>query len=212
MKQYPSIPHRNQPLYKKYCKGDILWYVFDKLDGSNVRVEWTKKNGFAKFGRRKALLDDSNEFLPESKELILNIYGSPLEGIFKKNNWQKVTAFFEFLGPNSFAGNHTHEPHEVVLFDVRPANKGILSPKDFMKQFGHLKVPTLVHKGPIDSQFIAQVENKELEGITSEGVVCKGPYVKQLGGPAMFKIKTKEWIARLRRVYGGNEKLFASLL
>jgi hypothetical protein len=43
MKTYPSISRDivGQPIY-----------AFDKLDGSNIRAEWSKKNGFHKFGSR----------------------------------------------------------------------------------------------------------------------------------------------------------------
>jgi len=44
MKSYPSIPG-------KHTNG-IPLTVFDKLDGSNIRAEWSKKRGFYKFGTR----------------------------------------------------------------------------------------------------------------------------------------------------------------
>lgn len=49
MKQYPSISH--DPV-----KGSPF-YVFDKLDGSNMRVEWHPKKGFWKFGSKTQLVD-----------------------------------------------------------------------------------------------------------------------------------------------------------
>lgn len=145
MEQYPTIQHRSQVK----TKGEVF-YAFDKLDGSNVRVEWTKKNGFHKFGRRKALLDNSNEFLP----LILSKYAEGLEEVFLKQRWPLVTVFFEFFGPTSFAGNHVHEPHDVVLLDVRPFKKGILPPREFLKLFNDMDIPKLLHKGPMSQEFI----------------------------------------------------------
>ena len=47
MKSYPSIP--------KFSFGDIKLHTFDKLDGSNLRFEWTKKKGWYKFGTRSWL-------------------------------------------------------------------------------------------------------------------------------------------------------------
>ena len=42
MKGYPSIPREVQH--------SLNVYAFDKLDGSQIRAEWTQKNGFFKFG------------------------------------------------------------------------------------------------------------------------------------------------------------------
>jgi len=193
MERYPQIPHRTQVK----TKGEIF-YAFDKLDGSNVRVEWTKKNGYHKFGRRKALLDNSNEFLPESEDIIRAKYASELEEVFKSRRWPLVTCFFEFFGPNSFAGNHVHEPHDAVLLDVRPFKKGIIPPREFLKHFDHLDIPKLLYKGPMNQELIESVENGTLEGMTFEGVVCKGSYDRKKGRPTMFKIKNRAWLEKLR--------------
>lgn len=55
MKQYPSI--NGQISY------EFPVYVWDKLDGSNIRAEWSKKNGFYKFGTRERLLDSTDKVL-----------------------------------------------------------------------------------------------------------------------------------------------------
>ena len=41
MQQYPSIG--------KGIIQDVDYYIFDKLDGSNIRVEFSLKKGFDKF-------------------------------------------------------------------------------------------------------------------------------------------------------------------
>ena len=46
MKQYPSIPGLKE---LEKLKGRKI-YVFDKIDGSNIRAEWNPKKGFYKFG------------------------------------------------------------------------------------------------------------------------------------------------------------------
>ena len=193
MEHYPTIPVRSQV----DTKGEIFW-AFDKLDGSNIRAEWTRKNGFHKFGRRKALLDDSNPFLPEAESLILNKYGDALEQIFKKQRWSLVTAFFEFWGANSFAGNHIQEEHDVILFDLRPFKQGILPPNDFVRLTQDIDTPRLLYTGVLTQDFMQSVENGILEGMTFEGVVCKGRYVRKLGRPLMLKIKNRAWLDKLR--------------
>ena len=48
MKQYETIPY-----YGDYLGPDII--AFDKIDGSNLRFEWSRKRGFYKFGTRKMI-------------------------------------------------------------------------------------------------------------------------------------------------------------
>ena len=50
MKSYRSIPFANK------IPENETFYVFDKLDGSNIRAEWNPKKGFYKFGSRSQLL------------------------------------------------------------------------------------------------------------------------------------------------------------
>jgi hypothetical protein len=207
MEQYPKIPRFGEVDHS----GHVL-YVFDKLDGSNVRAEWTRKGGFDKFGRRKALLDNANPFLPEARDLILAQYGDDLERVFKKARWSKVTVFFEFFGPSSRAGYHEHELHKVVLLDVRPFKKGILPPREFLKLFGHLEHPALLHKGKLEPEVIQAVRDGTLAGMTFEGVVCKGQYIRKLGRPLMFKLKSQAWIDYVTAKFADNEKLLKELL
>jgi hypothetical protein len=94
-------------------------YAFDKLDGSNVRVEWTRKNGFCKFGSRNRLIGSDQPFLSEAIDLMKQ-YEADLTRIFKDQRYESAVAFFEFFGKNTFAGHHIEEPHDVVLFDVAP--------------------------------------------------------------------------------------------
>lgn len=88
MKTYPSITKKTDE--------NIDIYAFDKIDGSNIRAEWTNKSGFHKFGSRHQLLDDTHEFLHESPELVINKYEKDLTDIFKKLGYQKAICFFEF--------------------------------------------------------------------------------------------------------------------
>ena len=84
--------------------------------------------------------------------------------------------------------------HTVTLFDV--GYKGILEPKTFLNQFGHLDIPKLLYQGNITQEFINQVREGLLEGMTYEGVVCKGRHIKP-GLPLMFKIKSNNWYNKI---------------
>lgn len=111
-------------------------------------------------------------------------------------------------GENSFAGFHRLEKHDVILFDVNPYKKGILSPNEFVKYFGHLDIPKIVHQGRVGKEFHDNVKNSRVEGVIFEGVVCKG---KRKNQTHMFKIKTDAWLNKLRSYCKDDEKLFERL-
>ena len=57
MKEYPSIPNSNGQSFENL--GSV--HLFDKLDGSNLRMEGTKKRGWFKFGSRTQMIDETSE-------------------------------------------------------------------------------------------------------------------------------------------------------
>ena len=181
MKSYPSIT--------KEVRHGVYIYAFDKLDGSNIRAEWSSKKGFHKFGSRNQLIDSSHSPLGESINLIKSKYENELSEIFLKQKWQDVLCFFEFYGKNSFAGIHLPEEHTVTLIDVNPYKQGILEPSYFVKYFGHLDIPKVLYEGSVSSTLFDQVKQSTLPNMTLEGVVCKGSNDKKTKMPIMFKIK-----------------------
>lgn len=203
MMQYPSID-------REYIK-DIHIYAMDKKDGNQIRVEWSAKRGFYKFGSKTQLIDKNAPIFGESVNLFLNKYEDDLSKIFKDLRWRNVVCFCEFYGENSFAGSHKEEQHDIVLFDIS-VDDAILEPRDFLERFEHLHIPTLVYSGNSDEAFIDAVRNSKIEGITNEGVVCKGPWDKKRNTPIMFKIKTNAWIEQLKKHCNGNMDLMARLL
>ena len=202
MKEYPSIKRRGE------CDTSGYFYGFDKLDGSMIRVEWTPKSGFYKFGRRDGLLDDSNPFLPESKGLIMELVPD-LENFLKKNKHKHAVAFFEFLGQSSFAGNHEVEPHRVFLVDISLDKKGLVDPKVLVDLAEVIPSAELLHKGPLDQYVLRMIEDGIMAGMTFEGVVFKR---MEKNRRIMFKHKSRAWIERLKNRCGDNEKLFQKLL
>lgn len=196
MKTYPTIGWQPQYLQSTY--------VFGKYDGSNIRAEWTRKGGFNKFGRRKALLDDSNPVLNEAPDLIMRDWAADLADVFKGMRLQKAIAFFEFWGPNSFAGNHEDEPHVCTLLDVAQHPKGIMEPKDFVKRFKGLDHAALLHQGKFNREMEEHVRSGTLPGMPFEGVIVKGGYISP-GRPLMFKVKNRAWFAKLRAQYPDHE-------
>jgi len=201
MKTYPSIP-------SEVSQGTRI-IAFDKLDGSGIRAEWSRKRGFYKFGTRKRLLGEDEQPLGEAIGIVRSKYESDLSDIFNKLRIQSAVCFFEFWGEHSAFGHHTKEPHDVTLFDINLFKQGIMFPKEYLKTFGHLDVASNLYEGNCNSGFINSVRDGSLEGLGPEGVVCKAPGRHKQ--PLMFKIKRNTWYDRLKEHCQGDENLFKEL-
>lgn len=199
MKSYPSISR--QPRYESSV------YIFEKLDGTNIRAEWSKKQGFYKFGTRKTIMGPDSLFA-ESMSLI-HAQEERLRSVFTDQKWERCVCFFEFWGTSSFAGNHENEQHEATLIDVDVYRRGQLDPRDFVKlfpaeTFGSAR---LIHFG-FNKETEAMVRNGELPGQSFEGVVGKLPTSSRWQPPYMFKVKSDAWVAKVKSVHGsGAEEL-----
>jgi hypothetical protein len=202
MKTYPSI--------SREVPSGLSVYAFSKLDGSNVRAEWTRKQGICKIGSRKRLLGSDQGILVRAEALIRE-QEVELAAIAKENRWDKLTLFFEFLGPSSFAGNHVEgEQQSVYLIDVAPHKQGIMPPREFCKTFeGRVPTAPLLYHGPCDGEFVESVRAGTLEGMPFEGVVCKTSQGRHK--LVMFKIKSRAWLERLKEHCQGDERLFEQL-
>lgn len=197
MKEYPSIIGPNKAP-RENC------IAFYKYDGSNIRVEWTKKNGFFKFGSRHILIDETS-FLGDSIKIFKETYAEPLERIFRDNKIFRdalnITIFGEYFGANSFAGQHIDtDLKQVVIFDVNIHKKGFLPPRDFLKIFGHVKIPPVIYEGKFNESFIQDVKNNKF--FIHEGVVAKGvfPNRKPPHNLWMAKCKTRDWMEKLKKL------------
>lgn len=198
MLSYPSINKKiiNTPIY-----------AFDKLDGSNIRVEWSKKSGFHKYGTRTRLLSP-NEELGEAISIFEQDFSKPLQPIMKKLRTERITLFLEFYGSNSFAGSHQEEQHYLSLFDVSIFKKGFMLPKEFLDAFeGVVPTPELLYTGNPNSDFINDVKTGNLKNMTFEGVVCKSQKLTR-NKQVKFKVKNQEWLDKLKIKCGENKELY----
>lgn len=194
MKDYPSIRSSVGQSFREF-----YGYVFDKLDGSNVRFEWSKKQGFYKFGSRTRLLDESDPILGSAIPIFMEKYSEPLAKIFTDSRYDSCVAFGEFWGVNSFAGQHDPDDEkDVTLFDVAPYKKGIIGPKEFIKTYSHLDIAPLLGEFKWTRNFVARVRNGEIDGVTLEGVIGKTGEGHQL---LMAKAKTQKWIDMVKARY-----------
>jgi len=188
--------------------------AFNKLDGSNLRFEWSKKQGWYKFGTRNRMFDRTDKEYGQSIDLFMKKYGDGLTKVMtdKFPKVESALAYAEFLGPVSFGGLHdpvylnqighlpevvSNDPKDVVLFDFNPHKRGFLSPVEFLKHCSHLDIPKVVYEGRFTQDFVAAVRAGEYG--TGEGIVAKGGEGHKLW---MRKVKTNAYLAQIRKVFG----------
>ena len=208
MKAYPSITTKID--FKK------PYYLFDKLDGSNIRAEWNQKKGFYKFGSRTQLLTPEQTTLYPSIEYIKNFTsttGRDIDTVLRKLKSESIVCFFEWIGPKSFAGSHTDNMSDmkVVLIDVSIYKKGLLRPERFVEEFSDFEIPNILHKGKISEELFQSVRNRTLDGMTFEGVVGKEAGCTNDGRHDMCKIKSNDWLNKLKEICNGDEALYSRL-
>ncbi len=209
MKTYPSINYYNKGIYNSQC------HVFDKLDGSNIRVEWSKKSGWYKFGTRNCLIDETNENFGIVIDMFLSKYADDLTSLFKKEklfrNTEKFMVFCEFLGKNSFAGWHDpNDKKDIVLFDIWQHKKGFVPPSDFVEIISSsIHTVPFLGKYEYTDDLIKTIQNNTLDNYSlKEGVICKG-FLNKKGQDNvwMTKIKTKSWLTEVKNKLGDKALL-----
>ncbi|RDJ35003.1 MAG: hypothetical protein DWQ19_09215 [Crenarchaeota archaeon] len=197
MKAYWSIPGPSKAPRGEHC---ICFY---KFDGSNLRFGWSKKRGWTKFGTRRRMFDEKDPEYGPAIELFFNKHAEGLERVFRDNkNYRGIEtaiAFFEYYGPSSFGCYHDFtERFQLSLLDVNILRRGLVLPKDFVRDFGTLEgAAHVIYEGPFTDQLIEDV--KENRFGLREGVVAKGVKGNSVHDLWMVKIKTKWWMNELRR-------------
>lgn len=197
MKHYPSISKKIIP--------ELKFTFFEKLDGSNIRAEWTSDKGFVKFGSRKRLIGPDS-LLAEAIKLI-EAQREPLDKILKAKKVKKAILYFEFLGESSFAGQHTDEPHKCILIDVEVCSKGFFTPEDFIESFTDVEgidIPRVLGTGELTEATVGKIKAGAGEGVVAK--VGVGIYHN-----AMVKVKTDAWIAKVHSLYS-DPKILMEIL
>lgn len=199
MTEYPSIVNATGQTFREIQRA----HVFDKLDGSGCRSEYSRKRGWYKHGQRNGALDDSNPHLTVVPALFMERLAEPLERIARAERWQHLIVYYEFWGRLSLAGNHeAGDPKFLSLFDAEPDDRGILPPADFRKCFeGAVLTAAYLGTAHWTRGYIERVRLGEVEGVTFEGVVGKAHEGRQI---VRAKAKTQAWKDRVRAVHGAN--------
>lgn len=202
MKTYPSIPGAG-----KTGTSDVQLscIAFDKLDGSNLRFEWSHKQGWHKFGTRYRLFNHTDEEYGVAISIFNELYADEIVKVIRDNKdyrgVESVTVYCEFYGPNSIGGWHDFKDMTLMLFDVNVKKKGFVLPRDFVNNFGHLKIPSVIYEGKMSKEFVEDVRAGRYP-VTLEGVVCKGinqgKKKSDQHGLWMRKVKTREWLQQVR--------------
>lgn len=195
MDTYPSIPKDFQ---------EFRAYVFDKLDGSQIRVEYSKKKGFYKFGSKKILIDSTDLQLGPSIDLFNNTMREPLTKIFKDNKIDKGIIFLEYFGEKSLGGIHSKDdPHKLAVIDCS-INGELMNPASLIGYFeDKVLTPKCLGIYNWTRGFVQNIKECKLDTltpyITFEGVVGKsGEGSKRI----MAKAKTQKWINAILELHG----------
>ena len=81
MKRYPSIPRSVR---------SFRAYVFDKIDGSNLRFEWDEKKGWFRFGTRHKVIDASHPVFGGAQSIFEARFADELEKIARENRASRI--------------------------------------------------------------------------------------------------------------------------
>lgn len=176
-------------------------YVFDKIDGSNLRFEWSKKRGWHKFGTRKRLFDETDPVFGQAILAFMEALAEPVVEVAVKQRWDRLIVFCEGAGDRSFAGHHAPgDPMRVYLIDAAPYKQGILPPKKYLDLFGHIESQAAyLGRHRWNAGFVQAVRRGKVEGVSFEGVVGKALVKKKI---VMSKAKTQAWIDRVMEGFG----------
>lgn len=198
MLYYPKMPSAHRAPFGARC------LAFEKLDGTNLHFWWDRDFGWHAFGTRRDRFNLTEQGIaefsqahPELSEVAAVFYATLADGLATAlAEHGEATAFCEFLGDRSFAGQHrVDEPKRLILFDIALPDEVFVEPEAFVRDFGHLPTPRVVYRGKLTGQFTDDVRKGKF-GV-AEGVVCKG-----LKGGWRCKVKTDAYRLRLQATLG----------
>lgn len=207
MKEYPSISASRGTKFVEIPNA----YLFDKLDGRQVRAEWSKKRGWHKWGTRHHLVDESDLCYGRAIQMFKGSMADVIEGIARGQRWESVTAYLELWQPRTATSSGSlggiFDPanleFHLTLFDIEPYKKCILGPREFLDLFGDSGfTPKCLGNANWTRGLVEDVFQGKVPGVTFEGVVVKsGTRHAQMRA----KAKTQAWIDAIVERFGAIE-------
>lgn len=182
-------------------------YFFDKLDGKNIRIEWTKKKGYIKYGSRHQLCSKDDKVFGPAFKLFDDVLAGKIEDIIKWKKWEDpVTIFCEYWGKESLGGiDKEGDEMYISLIDVNIHRRGFLHPKEFVAlidKFSGGEIANFIGRYKFTKEFQESVYRNEIPLISSEGAVGKQ---QERNLTIRTKIKTDEWKNKIRERFKANE-------
>jgi len=205
MKAYPSIKQ-----FRADRHADFVGHTFAKHDGSNLRFEWSRKQGWFRFGSRRRLLEREHPSFGKSMAMFESGFAEAFERFATDNNHDSMVVYCEFWGPESFAGEHeADDDHVLTPIDVAIYKKGLLATDSFVEKFGGKFDLGYLGEQTWDGQFVDSVRASTFEGMSFEGVVGKTGNGHQRKA---IKLKSKAWVEKVIQQYGEEkgQKIIAS--
>lgn len=179
------------------------YYSFAKYDGSCTRWEYSRKQGWYKFGTRTRLFDSGDPLFGPAIPLFMETLAEPLAEIIYNNKWISIVAFCEYYGEKSLAGRHQeNDPKFLTLFDISIYRHGMLGPKEFLKHCKYLNIANFLGVKKWNKEFVDSVRNSTLDGCSFEGVVGKSGDYDNL---SLVKCKTNKWLTAIKELYSADE-------
>lgn len=203
MKPYPSITNVLDEFLGRDC------VAFHKLDGSNLRFLWSKKKGWCRYGTRTRLFDTSDPDFGNAIIVFHRDLADKLEEVILRHRpkTEEFVVYAEFFGPSSFAGQHSRDEAKILIpFDVNIHKWGFLPPEEFIKVLSEVRTPEVVYRGELTQEFIDKVVEGHYD--VGEGVIVKGCEGKPPHGNWSAKIKTKQYLQKLKDKFQENWKTY----
>lgn len=199
--------------------GEQVW-AFNKLDGQNFGVKYNpNQKAFTGFHSRKCLVDETSEAFGAAVQYFKTYLEEPLKEIIAQNRGKRqlfngvkeIDFFFEWYGPNSFAGFHQEgDEMTLALIDLFLQKKGYIEPQPFYDLFckdPRIPTPTLIYRGPLNQDFIKEIQENDWTKPeckypeVKEGVVARRSTLMKGQRMPKVKIKTKWWLDKLHNTY-----------
>lgn len=192
MFEFPSIMSGTGQTFQEFDAR-----VFGKLDGRNVRVEWSKKHRFHKFGTRTARFDETDVEYGQVVPLFFDGFAEPLDNILRKERLDRAVVFLEYFGYQSLGG--VLVPGDEMMLSLIAAcfdGKQLLDARTYLKLFDG-KVETAPYLGRYrwTRGFVAEVFQGNVDEMPLEGVIGYGTEGQ------LAKAKTKAWLDAVRSRY-----------